>query len=115
VQGGPMMGACQPDLDAPVIKGTTGVVALTHAEIKPKRAYPCIKCGHCLDACPVFLNPQRLGSLAQVGRYEEMEAANLMDCMLCGCCSYVCPSNIPLSQMFALGKTALRRQKTHAA
>jgi len=115
ILGGPMMGACQPDLDAPVVKGTTGVVALTHAETKPKHTYPCIKCGHCLDACPVFLNPQLLGSLAQVGRYEEMESANLMDCMLCGCCSYVCPSNIPLSQMFALGKTALRRQKTHAA
>ena len=115
ILGGPMMGACQPDLDAPVVKGTTGVVALTHAETKPKRTYPCIRCGYCLDACPVFLNPQLLGALAQVGRYEEMEEANLMDCMLCGCCSYVCPSNIPLSQMFALGKTALRRQKTHAA
>jgi electron transport complex protein RnfC len=111
ILGGPMMGAGQPDLDAPVIKGTTGVVVLTHAETRPKHTYPCIKCGHCLDACPVFLNPQLLGSLAQVGRYQEMEAANLMDCMLCGCCSYVCPSNIPLSQMFALGKTALRRQK----
>lgn len=115
VLGGPMMGACQPDLDAPVIKGTTGVIVLTHAETKPKRSYPCIRCGHCLDACPVFLNPQLLGSLAQVGRYDEMEAAHLMDCMLCGCCSYVCPSNIPLSQMFALGKAALRRQKTAAA
>jgi electron transport complex protein RnfC len=115
VLGGPMMGACQPDLDAPVIKGTTGVVVLTHAETKPKRSYPCIKCGHCLDACPIFLNPQLLGSLAQVGRYAEMETANLMDCMLCGCCSYVCPSNIPLSQMFALGKTALRRHKAQVA
>ncbi len=115
VLGGPMMGACQPDLDAPVIKGTTGVVVLTHAEVKPKHSYPCIKCGHCLDACPIFLNPQLLGSLAQVGRYAEMEAANLMDCMLCGCCSYVCPSNIPLSQMFALGKTALRRHKAQVA
>ncbi len=115
VQGGPMMGAGQPDLDAPVIKGTTGIVALTQAETRPKQTYPCIRCGHCLDACPVFLNPQLLGSLAQVGRYLEMEEANLMDCMLCGCCSYVCPSNIPLSQMFALGKTALKRQKTHAA
>ena len=112
--GGPMMGAAQPDLDVPILKGTTGIVALTHRETKPKTSYPCIKCGHCLDACPVFLNPQLLGSLAQAGRYEEMEEASLMDCMLCGSCSYVCPSNLPLSQMFALGKSSLRRQKAVA-
>jgi electron transport complex protein RnfC len=113
--GGPMMGACQPDLDAPVIKGTTGIVGLTRAETKPREVYPCIKCGRCLDACPVYLNPQQLGALAQTGRYEDMEQARLMDCMLCGCCSYVCPSNIPLSQLFALGKAGLRRGKEHAA
>ena len=115
VLGGPMMGACQPDLDAPVIKGTTGIVGLTQAETKPREAYPCVKCGRCLDACPVFLNPQHLGALAQAGRYEEMEQSQLMDCMLCGCCSYVCPSNIPLSQLFALGKAGLRRRKEQAA
>ncbi|HSM09366.1 MAG TPA: electron transport complex subunit RsxC [Gemmatimonadota bacterium] len=115
VLGGPMMGACQPDLDAPVVKGTTGIVALTQAETKPKDVHPCIKCGRCLDACPVYLNPQRLGALAQAGRYEDMERARLMDCMLCGCCSYVCPSNIPLSQLFALGKAGLRRRKEQAA
>ncbi|TFG63478.1 MAG: 4Fe-4S dicluster domain-containing protein [Gemmatimonadales bacterium] len=113
--GGPMMGGCQPDLEAPVIKGTTGIVALTHAETKPRESYPCIKCGRCLDACPVFLNPQGLGALAQAGRYEAMEQSGLLDCMLCGCCSYVCPSNIPLSQLFALGKAGLRRQKAQAA
>jgi electron transport complex protein RnfC len=113
--GGPMMGSAQPDLSVPILKGTTGVVALTHRETKPKAVHPCIKCGHCLDACPVFLNPQLLGSLAQAGRYEELESAHLMDCMLCGCCSYVCPSNIPLSQMFAMGKAAVRRQKQAVA
>jgi H+/Na+-translocating ferredoxin:NAD+ oxidoreductase subunit C len=115
VFGGPMMGASQPDMRTPLIKGTTGVVVLTKSEVKPKRTYPCIKCGHCLDACPVFLNPSHLGILAQAGRYEEMKDENLMDCMLCGCCSYVCPSNIPLSQMFALGKSGLKRQQQAAA
>jgi electron transport complex protein RnfC len=62
----------------------------------------------------VFLNPSLLGTQAQAGRYEEMEAANLMDCMLCGCCSYVCPSHIPLSQMFALGKNMLRKRQAAA-
>ncbi len=114
VFGGPMMGTSQPDMRTPLTKGTTGVVVLTEAEVKPKRTYPCISCGHCLDACPVFLNPSQLGKLAQAGRYEAMEEEHLADCMLCGSCSYVCPSNIPLSQMFALGKSALRRQKAAA-
>jgi electron transport complex protein RnfC len=113
--GGPMMGAPQSDLDTPLIKGTSGVVVLTRAQSKPVRAYPCIQCGHCLDACPVFLNPSLLGQLAQAARYDDMEAAHLMDCMLCGACSYVCPSNIPLSQMFSLGKVMLRRSKEKAA
>lgn len=114
VFGGPMMGSSQPDMRTPLIKGTTGVVVLTEAEVKPKKTYPCIKCGHCLDACPVFLNPSQLGILAQAGRYEEMVDMHLMDCMLCGSCSYVCPSNIPLSQMFALAKSGLRRKQSAA-
>ena len=115
VFGGPMMGASQPDLDAPIIKGTTGVVVLTESESRRRRTYPCIRCGSCLDSCPVFLNPSLLGLLAQAGRYEEMEEENLADCMLCGCCSYVCPSNIPLSQMFALAKAGAKRRKKQAA
>jgi H+/Na+-translocating ferredoxin:NAD+ oxidoreductase subunit C len=113
--GGPMMGLPQSDLDTPLIKGTTGVVILNEAQSKPRATYPCIRCGHCLDACPVFLNPSKLGQLAQAGRYEDMEASNLADCMLCGACSYVCPSNIPLSQMFALSKNLLKKQKVKAA
>ena len=110
VFGGPMMGSAQPDLDTPVLKGTTGVVVLTARETRPTRSYPCIRCGHCLDACPVFLNPQLLGQLALKGRYEEMEGQHLADCMLCGCCGYTCPSNIPLPQLFALAKVALRKR-----
>jgi len=112
VFGGPMMGTSQPDMRTPIIKGTTGIVVLTRDQVKPKVTYPCIKCGHCLDACPVFLNPSQLGILAQAGRYDEMESLHLGDCMICGSCSYVCPSNIPLSQMFALSKNALRKRKT---
>ena len=112
--GGPMMGAAQGDLDTPITKGISGIVALTKARRSPP-AYPCISCGRCLEACPVFLNPSQLGKLAQAGRYEEMEQAHLADCMLCGSCSFVCPSHIPLAQMFALGKSGLRRQKAKVA
>jgi electron transport complex protein RnfC len=114
VFGGPMMGASQANLHTPLTKGTTGVVVLAERECKTETQYPCIRCGHCLDACPVFLNPQQLGALSAVNRYDDMVALHLSDCMLCGCCSYVCPSNIPLSQQFAAARVALRQRKTAA-
>jgi Na+-translocating ferredoxin:NAD+ oxidoreductase subunit C len=113
--GGPMMGAPIADLDTPLLKSTSGIVVLTSAQSTARETHPCIRCGHCLDACPVFLNPSQLGILAQAGRYEAMEEMHLADCMLCGSCSYVCPSNIPLAQLFALSKSALRRQKARVA
>ncbi|HVX41137.1 MAG TPA: electron transport complex subunit RsxC [Gemmatimonadaceae bacterium] len=109
VFGGPMMGNAVASLDTPIVKGTTGVVVLAKSQTRQEATYPCIHCGRCLDACPVFLNPSMLGDYARVQRYEAMEALHLADCMLCGSCSYVCPSNIPLAQMFQASKAALRR------
>ncbi|MBW2269842.1 MAG: electron transport complex subunit RsxC [Deltaproteobacteria bacterium] len=108
--GGPMMGASVASLDTPVLKGTSGVLVLSTNETRLRDSHPCIRCGRCLEACPVFLNPQRLGSLARKESFSEMLEHNLMDCMLCGCCSYACPSNIPLSHLFATAKAALRRR-----
>ncbi len=110
VFGGPMMGVAQARLDVPLVKGTTGVVVLTDADLRADEAMACIRCGRCLDACPVYLNPSLLGGLARKGRYEDMEAAHLKDCMLCGCCSYVCPSRIPLSQLFQVGRSMAKRR-----
>ena len=109
ILGGPMMGVAQANLDAPVVKGTTGVVILAAHETRSATIYPCIHCGRCLDACPVFLNPSHLGDLARAGRHDEMTDAHLADCMLCGSCAYVCPSNIPLAHLFQASKAALRR------
>jgi electron transport complex protein RnfC len=114
VFGGPMMGAAQANLGTPLTKGTTGVIVLAEREVKRQESHPCIRCGHCLDACPVFLNPQLLGKLAAAKRYDEMVVNHLNDCMLCGCCSYVCPSNIPLSQQFAAARVAVRQRKSAA-
>jgi electron transport complex protein RnfC len=111
VFGGPMMGQSQASLDVPVLKATGGILVLSRDECKRQDILPCIRCGKCIEACPVFLNPQQLGALARVDRFEEMVDANLGDCMLCGCCSYVCPSNIPLSQLFAMSKIQLSRLK----
>lgn len=114
VFGGPMMGSPVADLDTPLTKGITGVVVLVEDEVRPQESLPCIRCGRCLDACPVFLNPQLLGALARAGRYEEMVGAHLNDCMLCGSCSYVCPSNIPLAQLFRSARAAVRRVRAAA-
>ncbi len=114
IVGGPMMGLSQSNLDAPVTKGTTGIVVLARSEMRGPEIYPCIHCGRCLDACPVFLNPSALGEYAMRERYEDMEPLHLADCMLCGSCSYVCPSNIPLAQLFSFSKVGLRRRKAAA-
>lgn len=108
--GGPMMGTAVASLDTPVLKGTSGVLVLSVGDAPPKESYPCIGCGRCLDVCPVFLNPQRLGKLAVNERWPSMIEHHLMDCMLCSCCSYVCPSNIPLTHLFATAKAAVRRR-----
>jgi H+/Na+-translocating ferredoxin:NAD+ oxidoreductase subunit C len=115
ILGGPMMGLAQANLDAPVTKGTTGIVVLVRQETRSDRVYPCIHCGRCLEACPMFLNPSLLGDFARVNRLDELAELHLADCMLCGSCAYVCPSNIPLSQMFQASKLALRRRAPPAA
>jgi electron transport complex protein RnfC len=109
--GGPMMGSAQRSLDVPVMKGTSGVLFLTDRQVLPREEYPCIKCLRCIDACPVYLNPSRLGALARARHYEDMLNYNIMDCMECGSCSYVCPSNIPLVQRFRVAKGLLREQQ----
>jgi electron transport complex protein RnfC len=118
IMGGPMMGASASSLDIPITKGSTGVIAFTERQTGPittRRQYPCIRCGHCVDACPMLLNPSRLGLLAKVGDYSTMEKEHhLFDCFECGCCTFVCPSHIPLVQQFRIAKTAIRKTRKAA-
>ncbi|MET0085633.1 MAG: electron transport complex subunit RsxC [Sedimenticola sp.] len=114
VMGGPMMGMSTASLDVAITKGVSGVVLFRKPDedLNNRRVYPCIKCSACLDACPLHLNPSMLGQLAGVRRYEEMESDyHLNDCFECGCCSYVCPSNIPLTQYFRIAKAINREAK----
>ncbi len=114
ILGGPMMGPAAPSLDIPVTKGVSGILVLTEDELAalPKKVFPCIRCGKCVQVCPMFLNPSRMGLLARNGQYELMEQAfHLNDCFECGCCAYTCPSNIPLVQYFRMAKTANRKRK----
>jgi electron transport complex protein RnfC len=110
--GGPMMGAAAPSLDLAITKGTSGVVAFTDSEADRthRKVYPCIRCGYCVDACPMLLNPSELGLLATSRAYEKMaDEFHLMDCFECGSCSFVCPSHIPLVQEFRAAKAAVRK------
>jgi len=110
VMGGPMMGAPLASLDVPVVKGTSGLLAFTEAEARLPTEYTCIKCGRCVEACPQFLNPSRLGRLGRAGRWEEMLAYHAMDCVECGSCSFACPSGIPIVQLIRVAKGALREK-----
>jgi electron transport complex protein RnfC len=112
--GGPMMGQAASTLDVSITKGTSGVVAFTEAEgaLTHRQVYPCIRCAYCVDACPIFLDPSRLGLLAERGEYQTMaEQFNLFDCFECGSCSFVCPSHIPLVHRFRVAKAAVRKAK----
>ena len=110
VMGGPMMGSPLASLDVPVVKGTSGLLAFTAEEARLPTEYACIKCGRCVEACPQFLNPSRLGRLSRAGRFEEMMGYHAMDCVECGSCSFACPSGIPIVQLIRVAKGALRER-----
>lgn len=111
--GGPMMGVSVANLDISIVKGTSGIVVFNNEQVsRADKVYPCIKCGACVDACPLSLNPSKLGILAKFEAYDEMAASHhLMDCFECGSCSYVCPSHIPLVQYFRMSKSIIRKRK----
>jgi electron transport complex protein RnfC len=113
ILGGPMMGSTVSSLDVPVTKAVSGLLVFNE-QSKEKvsgEIYPCIKCARCVEACPMLLNPSMLGQLAAKREYETMQNEyHLMDCFECGCCSYVCPSNIPLVQYFRISKSVMRER-----
>ncbi len=113
ILGGPMMGTPVRSVDVPITKSTGGVLVLDERATKRDDILPCIKCSKCLQACPINLNPSELGLLAAKRQYDVMEEKfHLNDCFECGCCSYVCPSNIPLVQYFRIAKTLNRERHT---
>jgi len=113
ILGGPMMGMSVAALDVPVTKAVSGMVVLEQQDeaMRERQVQPCIRCAYCVEACPMHLNPSTLGLLAAKRDYARMAAEfHLNDCFECGCCSYVCPSNIPLVQYFRIAK-AINRER----
>jgi H+/Na+-translocating ferredoxin:NAD+ oxidoreductase subunit C len=111
VVGGPMMGITQYDFSAPIMKATSGILVLTKDEINEHAETPCLKCGKCIDVCPLSLMPTKLARYSQLDKLEQAEELDITVCMECGTCAYTCPANIPLVQWIRLGKQRVLKLK----
>lgn len=106
--GGPMMGFVLNDVNVPIMKGSNGIIAIDtdHTEEQP-----CIKCGRCVDVCPMELSPLYFAKFADEQNWQGMKDKNVMDCVECRCCEYICSSKIPLVSKIKAGKNAVRGMK----
>ena len=115
LSGGPMMGFTQYDLSVPTIKGTNAVTILGRRNRFVVDDAACIRCGKCIDACPMHLMPVLMYKALFTGSVEEMKATNMMDCIECGSCAYTCPASVPLVMAFRSAKLQIRNAAAAAA
>lgn len=109
IAGGPMMGFALGSLEVAVTKGTSGILIIPEeGVIHAEEFKPCIRCGRCINICPMGLMPSMLSVLAEKGHYEDMKDYNLFDCFECGSCAFVCPSKRPIVQFIRLGKSLVK-------
>jgi electron transport complex protein RnfC len=104
VSGGPMMGKAIADLNSYVTKGFSSLLQINTTEAKRMQAVSCIRCGKCVDACPMGLEPYLLALLSENSRWEDTEQAWITSCIECGSCQFICPANRPLLDYIRLGK-----------
>ncbi|MEM2865824.1 MAG: electron transport complex subunit RsxC [Candidatus Hadarchaeales archaeon] len=110
VAGGPMMGFAVHE-EVPVVKTTGCVLLMEEREVREEEESPCIRCGRCVDACPMGLMPTHLVKLVRAKDFDACLQYNLPSCDECGCCAYVCPSKIPIVHVIREGKKGIRRLK----
>jgi electron transport complex protein RnfC len=112
INGGPMMGIAQHTIDVPVVKGTSGILALTRDIVQDQQEFTCIRCGACVEACPMGLVPTRIARLIEYDKINMAEEMGALSCVECGSCAYVCPSNIPLVQRIKIGKQLINEKNS---
>ena len=112
--GGPMMGLAVPSLDAPILKNTNAITAMDIKEATPPKTTPCIRCGACLNHCPLRLDPREIARAYKLNSPEDLQTLQVDLCMECGCCSYICPAHRPLVQTNKLAKAMLRTYQAKA-
>ncbi|MEN8255456.1 MAG: electron transport complex subunit RsxC [Verrucomicrobiota bacterium] len=108
--GGPMMGIAQNSLDVAVMKNTSGILLIAADEVSLYTSEPCIRCGRCVEVCPMSILPATISQAVENKRFDWAEELNVMACIECGSCSYVCPSHRPLNQHFKRGKIEIQAQ-----
>jgi electron transport complex protein RnfC len=111
VAGGPMMGFAVADRTTPVTKGTSGITILTHEDTTTAAAGPCVRCGRCVEVCPMGLVPTKLAQAARTGDLRLARRYNILACFECGACAYSCPARIPLVQWIRAGKAQVARSQ----
>ena len=112
--GGPMMGRTVSSLEMPVTKTTSGIVLLTKENACKPESTACIRCGKCVDACPMGLMPLNIRSTVEHNETDMLKNLHVQDCILCGTCSYVCPAKIPLLDYCKIGKYELAKLQKRA-
>ena len=105
INGGPMMGKSVSVMNFPTVKGTSGILMMNVKDAQPRKVGNCIRCGKCMKACPMGLEPYLLKRLTETNNFEETERHNIMDCIECGSCEFTCPANIPLADYIRFGKS----------
>jgi electron transport complex protein RnfC len=105
--GGPMMGIAQYTDEMPITKGTSGILIFTNQKAKIKDEGPCIRCGRCVNSCPMLLLPYELNNFIKKRYFAKAQENNILECIECGCCSYVCPSKIKLVHAFKFAKNEI--------
>ena len=115
LSGGPMMGAAQYDLSVPTIKGVNAITVLGAANNSYVEDPCCLRCGKCIDACPMKLMPVLMSKSTQSNDVQEMKDNNIMDCIECGSCAYTCPASVPLVLGFRVAKQVIRNDAAKQA
>ena len=110
-----MMGIAQHTTDVPVTKGTSGILLFSQEEAIWEEPLPCIRCGKCVEACPMHLMPLWVSGYAEASRFDDCERLGALDCIECGCCSFICPSRRRLVQGILAGKGRNKGKKARRA